>query len=97
MAYISHESVIAAVGVKTVAALTIPANATHAELQATVANVNYTMDGTSAPTATTVGMVLLAAEQPKLFLVEDLRNIIFIRGSGADGNLNIHYIAGRDV
>ena len=76
---------------KDVAALTIPPTATHAELQADTGSVRYTMDGT-APSSS-FGMLLLVTERPQGFLVEDLRRIQFIQGSGA-AKLNIHYYSG---
>ena len=95
MAYLSHEQVAAQVSVLGVGAFEIPANATHVELQASTQNVVYTMDGFSDPTATE-GMVLLTTEPPKLFLIQDLRNMRFVRGA-AGAMLELHYLAGRDV
>jgi len=94
--YISYEQVVANPVVKMGAALTIPANATQAELQASVAGIAYTMDNATNPTETS-GMILLVTDAPKLFLIEDLLRIRFIRFGVANANLNIHYIAGRDV
>lgn len=94
--YLSHEQVSATASVKTASALTIPAKATHAELQADTSDIRYTMDNTTDPTVSS-GMVLLTTEDPALFLIEDVYRIRFIRGSGTNGNLNIHYIAGRDI
>jgi hypothetical protein len=101
MAFLSFESVATTVAVKTVAALTVPANATHASLQARTQPCSYTMDGSTDPTQT-AGMQLGVdaagmANPPEEFLIEDVRNIRFMRGVGADGLLNIHYFAGRNV
>jgi len=94
--YLSYEQVGAVAVVRTVADLTVPANATHAELQATVAGVAYTMDDATDPTVAS-GMVLLATEPPKSFLIEDIRRIRFICFDALNANLNIHYFAGRDI
>lgn len=96
MAYLLHEQIAATSSVKDVDALNIPANATHAELQADTQDVRYTMDDTNNPTQT-AGMILVTTSEPKLFLIEDVKRIRFVRGAGSDGNLNFHYIAGRDV
>ena len=96
MAYLLQERIIAQDAIQDVSALNIPNNATHAELQARVQNVAYTMDG-SDPNQTTTGMVFLTTEPPKLFLIEDVQNIRFKRSTGTNGNLNIHYIGGRNV
>lgn len=82
--------------VKTASDLTIPAKATHVDIQADTAPVRYTMDDTTAPT-TSSGMIFLITEPPKTFLIEDLKRIKFIRSGAVDGNLNFHYFAGRDV
>lgn len=96
MAYLLHEQVAATSSVKTVSALNIPGNATHAEIQADTVDVRYTMDDTNNPTQT-AGMIFAITSEPKLFLIEDVKRIRFARGAGSDGNLNFHYIAGRDV
>ena len=94
--YLNYEQVAATAAVQTAAALTVPGNATHAEIQACTNDVRYTMDNATDPTQT-LGMVLLTGWHPKLFLIEDLLRIRFTRGAAADGNLNVHYVAGRDV
>ena len=96
MSYLSYEQVAVSNVVLTAAALTIPAAATHVELQASGNNIGYTMDGATDPTdgANGSGMILLTTAEPKLFLVEDLRNIRFVRHAAGDGNLNVHYYAG---
>ena len=94
--YLNFEQVVASNAVKTLTSLTVPANATAAELQADTNPVRYTMDNATNPTQTS-GMVMAVADQPKLFLIEDVNRMRFTRGAGADGNLNIHYLAGRDV
>jgi len=96
MAYLSYEQVAVSNAVLDAGSLTVPANATMAELQSDTSNVRYTMDGATDPT-TTSGMLLLTTSDPKLFLIEDVYNIRFIRDGGADAELNIHYAAGRDV
>lgn len=97
MAYLSYEQIACSdTTVRDVDDLTIPANATHVELQAANGgDVAYTMDGTSVPSAG-VGMLLQTGADPKLFLVDDLRKIKFVKNDGST-SLNIHYIAGRDI
>jgi hypothetical protein len=94
--YLSYEQVAVDGTVKDVSDLTIPANATHAELQVDTQNMRYTLDGTIVPTGV-VGFVMLTTEPPLLFLVEDLRNIQFTQTAAGAANLNIHYVAGRDI
>ena len=87
MAYLSFEQVAVSNSVLTETSFTIPAKATHVELQASVAGVAYTMDGSTDPTVS-AGMVLLVTEPPKAFLVQDLKNMKFIRFGGSDAKLN---------
>jgi valyl-tRNA synthetase len=94
--YLSFEQVVADGTVKTVTALTVPAKATHAELQATTQDIRYTMDDATNPSASS-GMVLATTHDPKQFLIEDVKRMRFTRGAGSDGELNVHYFAGRDV
>lgn len=94
--YLSHQQVAATASVKDVDDLTVPAKATHAELQADTSDIRYTMDNATDPTQTS-GMILLTTEDPMLFLIEDIKRIRFTRGSGSNGNLNVHYVAGRDI
>lgn len=94
--YLSYQQVAATAVVKTRAALSPPANATFAELQADTQPVRYTMDNVTNPTQTS-GMVIAVADKPKWFLIEDILRIRFCRGAAGDGNLNIHYGGGRDV
>lgn len=81
--------------VKTVADLSIPPTATHAEIQAESSAITdgvcYTMDGT-APTVSS-GMILPSNADPKLFLIEDIRRIKFIRRGANDTALVVHYLA----
>lgn len=95
--YLFYEQVVASDATKNIDDLNIPHGATHAELQADTQHVRYTMgDGSPAPTQST-GMILLTTEGPKLFLIEDVKAIKFVRGAGSNGNLNIHYLGGRDL
>ena len=94
--YLSYEQVTATAAVKTVADLTIPVNVTHAELQARTAGVAFTMDGATDPTPTS-GMLMLVTEPSKIFSIQDVQKIRFMRQAAVDATLNIHYIAGRDV
>ncbi len=96
MAYIDHDSVTATDTAKTIVNLTVPPNATGAELQAGAEPIRYTMDG-NATAAPTVGMVLEPTMPPKEFLLEDIRNISFIREGGTNGELQIHWFGGRDI
>jgi len=94
--YLSFEQVATDGTVKTVADLTVHANATHAEIQADTQAVRYTMDGATDPAAGS-GMIFLTSESPKTFLIEDVKSIRFTQGTGGAGKLNIHYLAGRNV
>lgn len=96
MAYLSYEQLAVSNSVLNSSSLTIPAKATQAELQADSNHVRYTMDGTTNPT-TTSGMLLLTTSDPKLFLIQDVRNIRVIRDGAVDAKLNVHYLAGRNV
>lgn len=87
---------MASAAVKTESALTIPANATGAEVQADSQNVRYTMDNATDPTST-LGMIFVAAADPKVFTIDDIRRIRFVRAGGSDGRLNFHFFSGRDV
>lgn len=88
------QRVVISNAVKSDADLTIPKEATHAELQAESSaatdGVCYTMDGT-APTVAS-GMILPSNVEPKLFLIEDVRRIKFIRRGANDTALLIHYV-----
>lgn len=99
MPFLSYQQVEADNTVKSASDLTVPNNATHAELQASGQNINYTMDDSTDPVAGAgnAGMVLLTTEAPKLFLISDVNRIRFIRGSGSNGQLNVHYYSGRNV
>lgn len=94
--YLGYQQVMASIAVQTVAALTIPARSTWVELQATTNGVRYTMDGVTDPTTAT-GMLLVNGSDPLFFQREDLARIRFCRDGAADGALNLHYGAGRDV
>lgn len=98
MVYLSYEQVPATPDhVRDADNLSIPANATWAELQAVDNHIRYTMDDSTDPTAG-LGMLLLTTSDPKFFLIEDIRRIKWISGAaGADAELNVHYGAGRDV
>lgn len=90
MAFLSYEEIAATDTIKALAALSVPVTATHAQLQSSTQDVRYTMDDTTNP-AQTSGMILKTGLAPETFLIEDLRNIRFVRGSGSNGILNIHY------
>lgn len=98
--YIKYEQITVSTVVLDRDALDVPNKATHAEIQAAEQNVLYTLTGQPPdPTAgaTGAGMVLPANGEPKLILIEDLKNINFVRGAGNDAKLNIHYLSGRDI
>lgn len=97
MAYIGYQQVSCPTAlVQTSSALTIPARATSAEIQAQDdGDINYTMDGATQP-GSSRGMILKAGAAPKEVLISDLRNIRFVKDDAAT-YLNVHYISGRDV
>ncbi len=76
--------------VKTAAALTVPAAARGAMLQADTNSVRYTMDDDTDPTVGS-GMLLLTTSAPEHFLIEDVKRIRFVQGPGGAGGLNVHY------
>ena len=90
MAFLLYEKIAVTSTFKTVAALTVPVTATHVQLQSDTQDVRYTMDGSTDP-AQALGMILKVGLAPETFLIEDVRNIRFVRGAGTDGVLNIHY------
>ena len=83
------QQIITTSTVKDVNDLFIPPLATGAEIQASDQNASYTMDGT-VPTQTD-GMMMLTTHSPKTFTITDVQKIQFVRASGSNGNLNIHY------
>ena len=94
--YLSYERVTADDTAKGVSALTVPAGATHAEIQADTNNVRYTMDG-STEADSTVGMLFLTTEGPKQFVIEDVKSISFHQVAAGAGAINIHYFGGRNI
>jgi hypothetical protein len=98
MAYLQYRQVNADATVRTAAHVPsgFPSNATHVELQADGQNIRYTMDDKTDPNQTR-GMLLLTTEPPKMFLIQDFRNIRFVRGAASNGRLNMHFYAGRDT
>jgi hypothetical protein len=93
--YLSFQRVASSSSVKTVEDLTVPAKATYAEIQADTQAVRYTMDGTNPTDGS--GMLFLTTSDPKQFLIEDVKKLKFIQGTGGAGAINIHYFAGRDI
>ena len=91
--YASYEQVAVSMSVLDVDDLTVPAVATHAELQADTNAIRYTMDGTDPTTSS--GMLLHSLDEPKTFLIGDIRNMKFIRDGGTNANLNVHYFDGN--
>lgn len=94
--YIGFDSVASDGTVKTVSDITVPAKATHAEIQAVTQPISYTMDNATDPTAT-AGMQFRTTDEPKMFLIEDVNRIRFTQGAGGAGLLNLHFFAGRDI
>lgn len=94
--YLGFERVEADNTIKDSSSLTVPANATQAEIQADTNPVRYTMDNLTNPTQTN-GMIFVANADPKEFLVDDINRIRYTRGAAVNGFLNIHYFGGRDV
>lgn len=95
--YLKFEQVASSAVVKSAASLVnFPANAMGAELQADTQAIRYTMDGVTAPTASS-GMLLLTTDHPKYFTVEDLKRIKFVQSAGGAGKLNVHYTGARNI
>lgn len=96
--FLSYQRIDATATVKTASDLTIPAKATHAELQAAGGDVLYTMDNATDPSTTLPrGMILQDGERPETFLIEDVKRIRFVGAAASGSALNIHYFAGRDI
>ena len=94
--YIGFESIAVSDTVLKLSDLTVPPEATGAELHTLTGGVRYTMDNTTDPTVS-AGMLILAASSPKYFSIEDINRMKFIRDGAVNNPLNIHYIAGRDI
>lgn len=98
--FIKFEQVAVSNAVKDVDDLTIPANATHVQLQAEPDNngtgIRYTLDGTTVPTVNS-GMLLPATSEIIEITIDALRRIKFIRDKTVDETLHLHYFAGRDI
>lgn len=73
--------------------LTIPAGAVAAELQASENHVRYTMDNSTAPSVSS-GMLFLSSSDPKIFGIDSIKRMKFIRDGSTDSKLNIHYMNG---
>lgn len=96
MAIIDHDHAVATSTAKTIVNLTVPLGATGAELQCTTQTIRYTLDGKRVATAA-IGFLMTPTMPPKEFLLEDIRNISFIRGGGSDAELQIHWFGGREI
>ena len=94
--YLSTQQVTATTAVQTKTAFASVPKATGVMLQAETANIRYTMDNTTAPVASGVGMLLVPVDGPQYFLIEDFNRIQFIRDTGT-AKLNAHFVAGRDI
>ena len=88
MAFLDYEQVVADGTIKDNTALTIPALANWAMIQADTENIRYTLDGTTHPVS---GKRLIVGLIPEMVLIQDLKLIRFYREGGSNGNLNIHY------
>lgn len=89
--YIHFQQVDCMVAVQTVSAFSVPAEATHVELQAQdTADVNYTMDNATNPGASR-GMILRSTDPPKLFAIADFNRIKFCAEAGTT-SLKAHFI-----
>lgn len=97
MIHIGYEQFdLAAAGTYSASAvLTIPGKATHCQIQSQDGDVNYTMDGTTEPSAS-AGMVLHGGLAPETFQISDLKRMKFAK-SGGNPKLNVTYLAGRDI
>lgn len=75
-----------------------PAGTTHVELQASTNHVRYLIDNDGAKNpAENHGMLFLTTQPPKLFLIEDFKNIKFVRDGSSDSVLGVHFIGGRSI
>ena len=88
--FLAYQAINAGVVEQTVAALTIPQGTQRAQLQASVQNIRFTLDG--SPTDPVHGMVLLVGNDPVWVEREDLANIRFISANAAaPAQLDIQY------
>lgn len=94
MLAVGFESEAVTATAKTVADLSPPAAAHLCWIQADGDVIRYTLDGSTVPTSS-VGMILPANEKIEIGITV-LKNIKFIRGSGACVLL-ITYFGGRDI
>lgn len=89
--YLHYQQVDCTLVVQTASSFSVPAEATHVELQAIdTADVNYTMDNTTDPGASR-GMILRATDPPKLFEIADFKRIKFCAEAGT-ASLHAHFI-----
>lgn len=91
--FIGFEQIAVSSTVLDVDDLTIPSGAVAAELQASGNHVRYTMDNSTAPSVSS-GMMFLTGSDPKIFGIEAVKRMKFIRDGGTDAKLNIHYMNG---
>lgn len=77
--------------------LTIPEGAVFAEIQAQrEGDINYTMDGTTSP-GSSRGMILRSTGSPILILIENLKNMQFVKNDEVT-KLNVqYYTVGRII
>lgn len=96
--FVGYQQIQVGPGILTSTALTIPATATGAVIQAETQNIRYTMDNATSPTQT-FGMVLrattaaFAADVAKAFHIDDIQRIRFTSGAAGIAVLNVHYFS----
>jgi hypothetical protein len=95
--YVGYAQMTSTAGVQTIPEALIPPKATHAELQADTQNIRYTACKTPVDPTSARGMLFLTTEPPKFMVIDEVRLLRFTSGAGGAGNLNIHFIAGRDI
>ena len=101
MPFLGYERIQATATIKNRKDLTIPTRTDRVVVQADTADVRYLMvpEGTEPSVAPgqSNGMILISGLAPEEFSIEDFVHISFVRGSGSNGFLNIHYYASRDI
>ena len=91
--FVAYQQIQVGAAVKDASAFCIPAGAAGAMLQAETRSIRYRMDNGN-PTQT-AGMILLAGDWPKEFLVEDIARMRFCQTADGPTVLNVHFFGGQ--
>ena len=89
--HIAREQITVTNAVKTLTAATIIARVRYADIQVLTADVRKTDDGTTAPVGATTGMVWYATKTYRVWGVQNLLDLIFIRDGANPAVLVVEY------